>query len=105
MNIYNDYINEIEERKGQGLHPKPIDGAELLSAIIVQIQDLNNANRTDSLHFFMYNTVPGTTPAAGVKATFLKEIILGASVVNEITPAFAFELLSHMKGGLPLKYC
>ena len=43
--------------------------------------------------------MPGTTPAAGVKAKFLKEIILGESVVKEITPVFAFELLSHMKGG------
>jgi aconitate hydratase 2/2-methylisocitrate dehydratase len=99
MNIYNDYLNEIEERKGQGLHPKPIDGAELLSEIIAQIKDSENVNRVDSLKFFIYNTVPGTTPAAGVKAAFLKEIILGESVVKEITPAFAFELLSHMKGG------
>jgi aconitate hydratase 2/2-methylisocitrate dehydratase len=36
MNIYNDYLQEIEERKGQGLNPKPIDGAELLSVIIAQ---------------------------------------------------------------------
>ncbi|KQB43107.1 Aconitate hydratase 2 [Flavobacterium daejeonense] len=99
MNIYNDYIQEIEERKSQGLHPKPIDGAELLSEIIAQIKDENNANREDSLKFFIYNTLPGTTPAAGVKAKFLKEIILGEAVVAEITPAFAFELLSHMKGG------
>ncbi len=99
MNTYKDYIKEIEERKGQGLHPKPIDGAELLSEIIVQIKDLGNAYREDSLKFFIYNTLPGTTPAAGVKAKFLKEIILGESVVEEITPAFAFELLSHMKGG------
>lgn len=99
MNIYNDYIKEIEERKGQGLHPKPIDGAELLSEIIAQIKDTANSNREDSLKFFIYNTLPGTTPAAGVKAKFLKEIILGEAVVNEITPAFAFELLSHMKGG------
>jgi aconitate hydratase 2/2-methylisocitrate dehydratase len=34
MNIYKDYIQEIEERKTQGLHPKPIDGAELLGEII-----------------------------------------------------------------------
>ncbi|WP_026713306.1 bifunctional aconitate hydratase 2/2-methylisocitrate dehydratase [Flavobacterium daejeonense] len=99
MNIYNDYIQEIEERKSQGLHPKPIDGAELLSEIIAQIKDENNANREDSLKFFIYNTLPGTTPAAGVKAKFLKEIILGEADVAEITPAFAFELLSHMKGG------
>jgi aconitate hydratase 2 / 2-methylisocitrate dehydratase len=99
MNIFNDYLKEIEERKGQGLHPKPIDGAELLSEIIEQIKDIDNANREDSLKFFIYNTVPGTTPAANVKAKFLKEVILGRAVVKEITPAFALELLSHMKGG------
>jgi len=99
MNIYNDYLQEIEERKGQGLNPKPIDGADLLSEIIAQIKDSDNANREESLKFFIYNTVPGTTPAAAVKAAFLKEIILGESEVKEITPAFAFELLSHMKGG------
>ncbi|MDR6465494.1 bifunctional aconitate hydratase 2/2-methylisocitrate dehydratase [Chryseobacterium sediminis] len=99
MNIYKDYIKEIEERKTQGLHPKPIDGAELLSEIITQIKDSGNADRSDSLKFFIYNTLPGTTSAAGVKAKFLKEIILGESIVEEISPAFAFELLSHMKGG------
>ena len=99
MNIYNDYLKEIEERKAQGLHPKPIDGSELLSAIIAQIKEIDNANREESLKFFIYNVVPGTTPAAAVKAVFLKEIILGTAVVKEITPVFAFELLSHMKGG------
>lgn len=99
MNIYQDYIQEIEERKNQGLHPKPIDSAELLSEIIAQIKDKANEHRADSLKFFIYNTLPGTTSAASVKADFLKEIILGESVVEEISQAFAFELLSHMKGG------
>lgn len=99
MNLYNEYIKEIEERKGQGLHPKPIDSADLLNEIIAQIKDINNANRQDCLKFFIYNTLPGTTPAAGAKAKFLKEIILGQEAVAEITPTFAFELLSHMKGG------
>lgn len=99
MNLYNEYIKEIEERKGQGLHPKPIDSADLLNEIIAQIKDTNNANRQDCLKFFIYNTLPGTTPAAGAKAKFLKEIILGQEAVAEITPTFAFELLSHMKGG------
>ncbi|WP_322971306.1 bifunctional aconitate hydratase 2/2-methylisocitrate dehydratase [Faecalibacter sp. LW9] len=99
MSLYKDYVNEIEERKGQGLNPKPIDGAELLSEIIAQIKDVNNEDREESVKFFIYNTLPGTTPAAGVKAKFLKEIILGEEVVAEISPAFAFELLSHMKGG------
>ncbi|MBD0833270.1 bifunctional aconitate hydratase 2/2-methylisocitrate dehydratase [Aestuariibaculum sediminum] len=99
MNMYNDYIKEIEERKAQGLHPKPIDSADLLIEIIDQIKDVKNQYREDSLKFFIYNVVPGTTGAAGEKAKFLKEIILGNEVVDEITPTFAFELLSHMKGG------
>jgi len=99
MNIYTDYLAEIEERKVQELHPKPIDGAELLSVIIDQIKDLDNEYRDDSLNFFIYNVLPGTTSAASVKAKFLKEIILGEVTVKEITPAFAFEQLSHMKGG------
>ncbi|MEO9485351.1 MAG: bifunctional aconitate hydratase 2/2-methylisocitrate dehydratase [Ekhidna sp.] len=99
MNTYQDYIKEIAERKNQGLHPKPIDDAALLSEIISQIKDEDHTHREDSLKFFIYNTLPGTTSAAGVKAKFLKEIILGQSAVSEITPAFAFELLSHMKGG------
>ncbi|WP_405398407.1 bifunctional aconitate hydratase 2/2-methylisocitrate dehydratase [Maribacter sp. Asnod2-G09] len=99
MSIYKDYLKEIEERKSQGLHPKPIDGAELLSKIIEQIKDVDNEYREGSLNFFIYNVLPGTTSAAGVKAKFLKEIVLGESVVKEITPAFALEQLSHMKGG------
>ena len=99
MNTYSDYLKEIEERKAQGLQPKPIDGSELLSSIIAQIKDVNNTHRNESLNFFIYNVLPGTTSAAGVKAAFLKEIILGECVVEEISPAFAFEQLSHMKGG------
>jgi aconitate hydratase 2/2-methylisocitrate dehydratase len=99
MQTYNDYLKEIEARKLQGLHPKPIDGAELLSEIIAQIKDENNEHRKDSLNFFIYNVLPGTTSAARVKADFLKEIILGETKVEEITSDFAFEQLSHMKGG------
>ncbi|HAF75703.1 MAG TPA: bifunctional aconitate hydratase 2/2-methylisocitrate dehydratase [Maribacter sp.] len=103
MSIYKDYLKEIEERKSQGLHPKPIDGADLLSKIIEQIKDVDNEYREDSLNFFIYNVLPGTTSAAGVKAEFLKEIVVGESVVKEITPAFALEQLSHMKGGPSIK--
>ena len=39
MSIYNDYIKQIEERKDLGLSPLPIDGADLLSAIIDQIKE------------------------------------------------------------------
>ena len=99
MSLYSEYIAEIEERAAKGLSPKPIDDGALLAEIIAQIEDVDNEDRKDSLRFLIYNTLPGTTSAAGVKASFLQRIILGESTVAEITPAFAFELLSHMKGG------
>ena len=99
MSLYTDYLTEIEARKEQGLHPKPIDDAALVSELIAQIKDTSHAERDSSLNFLIYNTLPGTTSAAGVKAAFLKEVILGQVVLAEITPTFAFELLSHMKGG------
>jgi len=100
MSYYSDYLEEIEVRKNDlGLNPKPIDSAELLSEIIAQIKDVGNEHREASLNFFIYNTLPGTTPAAVVKAAFLKDIVLGKETVAEISPEFALEQLSHMKGG------
>ncbi len=103
MNTYKEYLTEIEERKTQGLSPKPIDGAELLTEIIGQIKDPGNEHREASLKFFIYNVLPGTTSAAGEKAEFLKEIISGGLVVDGIAPDFALELLSHMKGGASIR--
>ena len=100
MSLYTEYLEEIEVRKNElGLNPKPIDTADLLSEIIAQIKDTGNAAREASLDFFIYNTIPGTTSAAVVKAAFLKDIALGKETVAEITPEFALEQLSHMKGG------
>ena len=103
MSLYTAYLEEIEKRKAEGLQPKPIDDGALLKEVIDQIKDTGNAHRTDSLHYFIYNTLPGTTSAAGEKAAFLKEIILGQAEVEEISTEFAFELLSHMKGGPSIK--
>ena len=99
MNLYAAYLEEIETRKKQGLSPKPIDGAELTQEIIAQILDAGHAHRDASLNFLIYNTLPGTTSAAAVKAQFLKDIILDDAEVQEISAEFAFEMLSHMKGG------
>ena len=103
MSLYTDYLKEIENRKNQGLSPKPIDDASLLNEIIANIKDKGNKHRTASVDFFVYNVLPGTTSAAGVKADFLKKIILGQENVEEISPKFAFELLGHMKGGPSIK--
>ncbi|MGI9438901.1 MAG: bifunctional aconitate hydratase 2/2-methylisocitrate dehydratase, partial [Parvibaculales bacterium] len=99
MSLYDAYLENIEAREKQGLNPKPIDDADLLAEIIAQIKQPDSPHRAQSLQFFIYNTLPGTTSAAGEKAAFLKQIILGAVDVPEISQDFAFELLSHMKGG------
>src|SRR6056300_1733821 len=99
MTLYSNYLTEIENRKKDGLNPKTIEDGELLKEIISQIKDTNNVHRKDSIHFLIYNTIPGTTTAATVKSKFLKEIITGITKVDEISKSFAFELLSHMKGG------
>ena len=98
MSHFTAYLDEIKIRKQQNLSPKPIEDGELIAEIISQIKDYANEYRDDSLKFLIYNTLPGTTAAAGVKAKFLKEIILGNAIIEEIEPKFAFELLSHMKG-------
>ena len=45
MKKYEEYIIEIKDRKDLKLQPKPIEDAELLSEIILQIKDLNNKYR------------------------------------------------------------
>ena len=99
MSLYESYLEEIEERKTIGLNPKPIDDKALTAEIISQIKDTDNKNREDSIKYFIYNMLPGTTGAADVKAKFLKDIILERISLEEISPDFALELLSHMKGG------
>ena len=99
MSLYESYLEEIEERKGMELHPKPIDDKALTNEIISQIKDIENKYREDSLNHFIYNVLPGTTGAAEAKAQFLKEVILEKIALKEISSDFALELLSHMKGG------
>jgi len=99
VSLFADYLLEIESRKEQNLKPKPIDDGALLAEVIDHITDTASKHRSACLDYFIYNTLPGTTSAANVKAQFLKDIITGAQTVAEITPEFAFELLSHMKGG------
>ena len=103
MELYKNYLDEIESRKQQSLKPKPIDDGSLLKEIISYIKDNRSEYRKDCLNYFIYNTLPGTTSAAEEKAIFLKEIISNKISIDEISIGFAFELLSHMKGGPSVK--
>ena len=98
MSAYENYLKDIEIRKTEGLNPKPIEDNQTVIELISHIKQ-NNAQKKDCLDHLIYNTLPGTTGAAKEKAKFLKEIILGSLQIPEIDNKFAFELLSHMKGG------
>ena len=103
MTQYETYLEEIELRRKQGLHPKPIDDKKLTDEIICHIKNAESEHKEDAIKFLVFNTLPGTTGAASSKAIFLKEIILGICSVPELSPTFAFELLAHMKGGPSVK--
>ena len=92
-------MKEIIDRSKIELGPKPIDKADLVVEMIDIILGPKSSNRDDALKHFIYNTLPGTTDAASVKAKFLKNLILEHDTIEEIDRNLAFELLSHMKGG------
>ena len=102
MSAYENYLKEIGTRKKEGLNPKPIEDSQTVIELISHIKQ-NTAHKKDCLNHLIYNTLPGTTGAAKEKAKFLKEIILGSLDIPEIDNKFAFELLSHMKGGPSIK--
>ena len=52
MSLYTDYLSEIENLKKEGLKPKPIEDGKLLKEIILQIKDINNNHRKESINFF-----------------------------------------------------
>ena len=99
MSLYTEYLKNNKNREADGLSPKPIEDASLLAEIIYKILNEADDNREAALNFLIFNTMPGTTGAAGVKAKFLRDIITGEEAIEEISPSYAFELLSHMRGG------
>jgi hypothetical protein len=71
MNIYNDYLQEIEERKGRILAESRWITKQSLHKLKIQITHTAKV----SLQFFIYNTVPGTT-SCWCESYVLKDIIL-----------------------------
>ena len=57
MKAYQKYINEIQEREAFDLNPKPIDNADLLNDIILQIKKKDHPERKRSINFFIYNVL------------------------------------------------
>ena len=71
MELYEAYSKEINDRSKLGLGPKPIDQGDLIIEIIDILLGPKSPSRNDALKHFTYNTLPGTTGAATVKACLL----------------------------------
>ena len=71
MSRFSNYLDEIKEREEIGLSPKPIDNGDLLEEIITNILDIKRKYHSQSLNFFIYNVLPGTTAASNAKSKFL----------------------------------
>ena len=98
MSLYDAYLEQIENRKEQGLKPKPIDDGGLVKELVAQIKDAGPRiapHRSISSSTTRF-PAPPAPPAEG---RLPERDLLGEAEVPEISRAFAFELLSHMKGG------
>ena len=74
MSKYQTYLQEIEDRKGRGLHPKPIDDAALLNEIIDQIKDAAHPERDASLNSRInVRCTEAGTPVRSATASGVKE--------------------------------
>ena len=67
MSLFDDYLAEIEERKKQGLKPKPIDDGALTTELIGHIPDTASPHRAACLDFLVYNTRPVQPAPQGLR--------------------------------------
>ena len=70
MNLYEEYLNEIETRQKQGLSAKPIDDGDLAAEIIAHVKDVNSKHHDQCVEFLIFNVLPGTTKAQVKKPSF-----------------------------------
>jgi aconitate hydratase 2/2-methylisocitrate dehydratase len=100
MDLYRTYLTEIENRKSEGLQPKPIDDGKLLNELITHIKNPTSNERDNCIDFLIYNTLPGTTSAAGGSSSGLAFRILEAGYRLNISRMFACLLLLAVIGVL-----
>ena len=50
MDLYRTYLTEIENRKSEGLQPKPIDDGKLLKELITNIKNHTSNERGNFIY-------------------------------------------------------
>lgn len=93
-----DYRAHVEERKQQGIPPKPLDAAQV-QAVIAGLTDPAATDTETYLDLLINRVPPGVDPAASVKAEFLGAVARGEKPANGLDREKAATLLGTMLGG------
>lgn len=93
-----NYKKHVEERKAEGIVPKPLD-AKQVSDLIEQIKKPEKNEENDLKALLESRVPPGVDEAAYVKAAFLADIASGKTNSPIVSKVRAAELLGTMIGG------
>tara|TARA_B100000925_G_scaffold279509_1_gene249345 strand:+ start:2153 stop:2377 length:225 start_codon:yes stop_codon:yes gene_type:complete len=73
MDLYEEYLDEIQKRKKQGLCAKPIDNGVLAREIISHVKSPNSKQHNQCVDFLIFNMLPGTTKQLVKRLNFLSK--------------------------------
>ncbi len=97
MSFLNEYKEHVSAREKEGIPPLPLNVEQTSSLIELMKQGEGDA---EELKYLLFNRVnPGVDDAAGMKASFLNELIQGKISASAITKKEAVEALGKMLGG------
>ncbi len=96
--VMDAYLKHVEERKAQGIPPRPLDPEQVRE--VVKLLTKPPKGQEESLLALLRDRVsPGVDPAAGVKAEFLSQVVSGKARSPVITKKDALFMLGTMGGG------
>ena len=92
-----EYVAHVEERKAQGLVPKPLDPG--MCAQLVEQLGAPEDDPAFLLDLLAHRVPPGVDEAAYVKASFLAALVSGEATSPVVDAYEAMRLLGTMQGG------
>jgi aconitate hydratase 2/2-methylisocitrate dehydratase len=98
-----DYRKHLEDRKKQGIEPKPLDKNQV-KKLLELIKNPPQGEEDFITHLIEERVSPGVDPAASEKAAILYDIAVKKIVSPLISPERAVFLLGNMRGGYALDY-
>ena len=97
-NVFETYLQHVEERAADGLPPLPLN-VEQITAVCEALTNGDSVAGIDLIDLLTNRVSPGVDPAAKVKAEFLQKVAEGSVTVSDLTVGRSIELLGTMVGG------